>query len=291
MTSTYSTRTINPVYVRLGLLTLGILAVGLFIYNPAVIELASAVVHREGSSHGVFVPFLSIAFLWRKREILKKLEPRSDYVGFPFLALGLTPAIFDIPSYEIRILGLILILGGLVVVFLGMEILKAVAFPLFFLITMIPLPEDFYMTLANHIRDVTLGGSAWLMSMLGIPFLKNGLVIQLHNAVLNVNIGCSGIRYLVSYFVFGLAYAYMFRKSAWSRLGLVGLTIPISVSASILRLTAIFTLTHVFGPRMAEYWPHVLTSWAVFFIVLVFCISLDRFVFTKQLSEQTAFPL
>jgi exosortase len=120
----------------------------------------------------------------------------------------------------------------------------------------------------------------------GITFYKEGLLIHLPNAVLSIAIGCSGIRYLVSYFVFGIAYAYLYREASKSRLLVVLSTIPISLAASVCRLTAIFILTYIFGPRMAEYWPHVFISWSVFFGVLLIGISADRFFYTKYIEAK-----
>ena len=45
--------------------------VGIILYSSIVPELFSSVLRREGSSHGVFVPLLSLYFLWRKRAELK----------------------------------------------------------------------------------------------------------------------------------------------------------------------------------------------------------------------------
>ena len=71
----------------------------------------------------------------------------------------------------------------------------------------IPLPKDIHLALANNIRNISFGGSSWIISLLGVPFNKEGLLIYLPNAVLKVNLGCSGIRYLISYFVFGIPYS------------------------------------------------------------------------------------
>ena len=63
------------------------------------------------------------------------------------------------------------------------------------------------------------------------------------------------------------------------------LTIPISLLASTLRLTFIALLAYYVGPHMAEYWPHVITSWAVFFAVLAFFIALDQGVLVRRARE------
>ena len=49
---------------------------GLIFYNQAIVRIFSVVTHREGSSHGVFVPFLAAYFLWLKWDTIKttKLE-------------------------------------------------------------------------------------------------------------------------------------------------------------------------------------------------------------------------
>jgi exosortase len=142
---------------------------------------------------------------------------------------------------------------------------------------MIPIPENIYESMANYTRHISFGGSLKIISLLGISYFKEGWMIQLPNALLKVATSCSGIRYLISYFVFGLAYAWLYRETTGGRLLLVALTIPVSLFASICRLTAIFILTYNFGPRMAEHWPHIFISWIVFFVILITCIAADQF--------------
>jgi exosortase len=142
---------------------------------------------------------------------------------------------------------------------------------------MIPIPEDLYKTLANYLRHISTDGSLKIVSLLGIPYFKEGWLVQLPNALLKVNIGCSGIRYLISYVVFGIAYAWLYRDKVSSRVLIVALTIPISLFASICRLTAIFILTYTFGPYMAEHRPHIITSWIVFFVILITSIAADQY--------------
>jgi exosortase len=142
---------------------------------------------------------------------------------------------------------------------------------------MIPIPENIYESMANYTRHISFGGSLKIISLLGISYFKEGWMIQLPNALLKVATSCSGIRYLISYFVFGLAYAWLYRETTGRRLLVVALTIPVSLFASICRLTAIFILTYNFGPRMAEHWPHIFISWIVFFVILITCIAADQF--------------
>lgn len=205
------------------------------------------------------------------------MEPAYDLFGLPLIIIGLIGPLLDIGEFYLQSISFFVFVAGLIWVMMGKNIIREVSFPLFFLITMIPLPTDFYLDLAGLMRDITFGTSSWLISVLGIPYFKIGYVIHIPNAALQVNLGCSGVRYLISYFVFAMAYAYISRERVTSRLLVIGSSIPISIMASTLRLVAIISLAHIFGRHMAEYWPHVIISWSVFFGVLILSIGLDQF--------------
>lgn len=259
---------------------------GLFLYQTAVIEVFSAVIHREGSSHGIFVPFITLYFIWLKRDIIRDIEPRSDYLGIVLIVVGAIVPLFHMGNFQLHFLCFIVLIAGLFFTFFGRTFFKEISFPIFFLITMIPIPEDIYESLANFTRHISFGGSLKIISLLGIPYLKEGWLIQLPNALLKVAISCSGIRYLISYVVFGIAYAWLYRDKVSSRALIVALTMPISFFASICRLTAIFILTYTFGPRMAEHWPHIIISWTVFFVILITSITADQY-FQKRRYVRT----
>ena len=136
--------------------------------------------------------------------------------------------------------------------------------------------------MADWVRAGTIGMSTRVIAILGVSLAREGLMIHLPNTVLRINIGCSGIRYLLSYFVFGVAYSYLYRKTIGQRFLVVAVTIPISLLASTLRLTAIVLLTYYVGAHMAEHWPHVITSWLVFVSVLAFFVGVDRWLMGRR---------
>jgi exosortase len=263
---------------RLSIAALIAILAGLFLYRSAIIQVILAVIDRQGSSHGVFIPFLTFFFIWIRRNALKEIGYRYNCWGIILIVPGIFPILFRGDSFQIRFIGYIFVLSGISLTFLGWGIFRQIAFPLFFLITMTPLPMNLYDPLANYSRHIAFGGALKIISLFGIPYMKDGWVIHLPNAVLRVAIACSGIRYLISYFVFGLAYAWLFKRTIKGRLLIVALTIPVSHVASILRLTAIFTLAYTVSPRLAEHWPHIFISWTVFGIVLVGTIAADQYL-------------
>jgi exosortase len=264
-------------YYRLSIFIILAILAGMFIYKAAIIQVISAVIHREGSSHGIFVPFVSLYFIWLKRDIIRDIKPQFDYLGVTLIIIGGIVPLFHMINFQLRFLCFIVFFAGLFFTFFGRNFFKEISFPIFFLITMIPIPENVYQTLANYTRHISFNGSLKIISLLGIPYFKQGWSVQFPNAVLKVAIACSGIRYLISYFVFGIAYAWLYKTTVRRMLLIILLTIPISLFASILRLTAIFIMTDTFGPRMAEHWPHIIISWIVFFTILLASIAMDQY--------------
>lgn len=255
------------------------------LYHTSLFNLVSAVIHRDGSSHGVFIPFISAWFIWQKWDLLKKIDLRVDLLGIPLLLIGFIFPFLHFGSWHLECICFLVLSTGAVILFLGTPFFREISFPMLFLIVMIPIPDGTYRHMADITRDITFGGSEWVISVLGLTYFRDGYILHLPNAVLHVAESCSGIRYLISYFVFGIAYAYLTREKNWKRLAVVISTIPISLLASIGRLTVIFLATYYISPKMAAHWPHIFLSWTVFFVVLIIAIGTDQH-FQKRFEKK-----
>ncbi len=257
-------------------------AISTIVFWPSVYKIGYGVLHRYGSSHGVFIPFLSMYFIYLKRDVLKPLPVTFWWPGIAAVPiLLLAPYLFP-ASMDLQFMAYVLFIALATMACLGKQIGRAVLFPILFIATMIPIPRDLYDTIADLTRHITFTAALSILSIFNIPFYRDGWLIKLPNALLEVAISCSGIRYLISYFVFGIAYAYLFRKTSTGRALLVLATIPISLAASSLRLTIIFLATYFISPRMAAPWPHVILSWCVFFTILFGLITLDQHGLVKR---------
>ncbi|MBE0656236.1 MAG: archaeosortase/exosortase family protein [Bryobacteraceae bacterium] len=121
----------------------------------------------------------------------------------------------------------------------GTAAVKAAAFPLAFLLLMAPIPE-FLM----HKAEVALQyGSAdvthVLMKLAGMTFFREGLTFSLPGLNIEVAEECSGIRSSTVFWITAAAAGYMFLRSAWSRLALIVLTVPILVFKNAVRITTL----------------------------------------------------
>ena len=167
---------------------------------------------------------------------------------------------------------------GLTLAVFGREVFRLVAFPLIFLAAMVPLPASIYGQVADWMRWTATWGSVTLAQALGVTIFRDGYDVYLPTIQLHVGLSCSGIRYLVSYLVFGAAYAFLFKKSTKARLLTVLAVLPLSVAASVMRLSVIFGSVYHIGPYLAEHRPHVVLSWSVFMVFLLGAIGADQYL-------------
>ena len=254
---------------------------GLTIYLDPLYSLLADVLHRTGSSHGLFVPFICGYLIWLKLDKIKGIKPQTALLpggavmvaGFVLFFLGLSGA-----GYPLPVLSFLLVAAGILLVLFGQEVFKEVSFPLFFLAAMIPLPEAVYSQVSDWMRYASTWGAVTLLEPLGIPLHREGYDIYLPNMHLVVNEACSGIRYLLSYLVFSLAYAFRFKESGKARILVVIAALPLSVVGGVLRLSFVFSTAYYIGPVMIERRPHELLSWSVFAVLLVATVGVDRYL-------------
>jgi exosortase len=270
---------------RVLILVAVLMGLGLTLYGKYLYALSVAVLNREGSSHGLFVPFISAYLIWLKLDKIKNVPIKMAWL--PGVALAAAGGVLFVlgqgrEGFSFPVLSFLLVAGGLILVLFGTQVFKQVGFPLFFLGAMIPLHPAVDQWIADRMARTSTWGAVILARLMGVSLLREGLDIHLPDTHLYIAHGCSGIRYLLSYSVFGLAYAFRFKKSAAGRALVVLGAVPLSIIGGMLRLSIIFVSAYYIGPIMVEHRPHVLLSWSVFTFLLVSVIVIDQYVSKKR---------
>ena len=91
----------NPKTTRIAIFIILSALAGAVFYHEAIAKIFTVVTHREGSSHGVFVPFLAIYFLWLKWDTIKVTKLETGYPGIVLIIIGLIFPIFHIGTFHI----------------------------------------------------------------------------------------------------------------------------------------------------------------------------------------------
>lgn len=197
--------------------------------------------NRYGFSHGFLVPLVSLYLAWLQWPRLRLIPVQPAIVpGWLWL---LVATVFLLASEIAGILttgslAFILVLAGLVLLLCGYTYLKALAFPLAYLIFMTPVLDGLTEPLEWPFQLLTASMSASMLQALGIPvFLENDIHIILPTVTLEVVRECSGAGLLIAVLAIGLPLAYLTLQAWWSRIALVLSSVMVAIVANWVRVT------------------------------------------------------
>jgi exosortase D (VPLPA-CTERM-specific) len=97
---------------------------------------------------------------------------------------------------------------------------------------------------------------------------REGNIIDLGFAQLQVVDACSGLRYLYPLIVMGLLLSYFYKAAFWKKIILVISTVPITIVTNSLRIALTGILYEAWGPEVAEGFFHGFSGWFIFMLGL-----------------------
>jgi exosortase len=243
------------------------------VYFPTITHLVEQWSTDEDVGHGFFVPVVAGYIAWQRREELLAIERKPAWWGLGFMGWGALQGLVGTLGAELflqRSAILISLLGVLLVVG-GVRLVKALAFPLLLLPFMIPIPTVIYNQITFPLQLFASRVAEGILSVIGIPVLRDGNVLELASQKLSVAEACSGIRSLLSLSFLSLVYAYFFDQKVWMRWLLLILTIPIAILANAGRVTITGILSEI-DTDLAHGFFHSLEGWIIFLIALVMLV-------------------
>lgn len=245
-----------------------------YMYADSLVFLFSRWFGTEDYSHGIFVPFISGYLIWQSRHRLSQIVKEKSWLGLPIIAVGLVLYVIGELSTLFIVLhvSLWIVFLGLAITLLGVRGTKAVAFPLGYLLTAIPLPTFLYAGLSSKLQLWSSSLGVGCLQFVGVMAFREGNVIDLGPVQLQVIEACSGIRYLLPLTSLALLCAYLFKDKMWKRVVLVLSAIPISILINGFRIGTIGVLVELYGKGAAEGFYHLFEGWVIFMVSLALLI-------------------
>ncbi|MGC9196981.1 MAG: exosortase/archaeosortase family protein, partial [Syntrophobacteraceae bacterium] len=226
----------------------------LLLYAPVLAPLVRDWINLPDFSQGFVIVPISLYLVWQKRETLRNTPPTPSNWGLLVLAFGLL--LFFLGSLGAEIFtqrfSLLVVIAGIVLFLLGKDHLKSLAFPLAFLIFMIPPPSILFQKITFPMQLFASGCAYHMLDFWAIPAIREGNVLYLPNITLNVVGACSGIRSLIALLTLATLLAYFKNKALWQRSLVIFSTIPIAIFVNALRVFLTALLSYHFGARAAE---------------------------------------
>jgi exosortase len=245
------------------------------LYAPVLMQLVVQWWQDPDYGHGFFVPLFSVYVLWRQRKQWTKTEINPSNFGLLVMlgAVGLLLAGSLGAELFTSRFSLLVLLAGLIIFWAGWKILGAIAFPLSFLIFMIPIPAIIYNQITFPLQLLASRFGAFWLDLVRVPVLRDGNVLVLSNYSLEIVEACSGIRSLMALVTLAVAYGYFLEPRRWVRYVLVILMIPTAIVSNGIRIMGAGVMAHRFGPAAAEGFLHEFSGWVIFLVALALMLA------------------
>jgi exosortase len=231
-------------------------------------------------SHGFLIVPLALYFAWERRVQLRAIRVRPTWFGLVVFAGGIFVLLAGLLGSELFLsrISLLGVLSGIILFLFGWAHLRALAFPVAFLLLMIPLPALIFNQIAFPLQLVASRAGEFAISSANIPVLREGNVLVLANTSLEVAEACSGIRSLISLLTLGIVFGYFSDPRGWVRTVIALSTIPVAIISNGARVAGTGIAAHYWGPSVAEGFFHEFSGWVVFTVAFVLMLALQQLI-------------
>ncbi len=243
---------------------------------------------RNDYSHGFLVPFITFYLIWIRRDRLKAITIKPNYIGglclmmigSLLLILGKTGGILLIQG-----VALIVMIMGITLTFLGLEYIKSIFLPLLYLFLMLPILEvGSSETIHWPFQLLSAKMAFFVLMLLGIPVSNNVQYLELPTVSLEVAPECSGLNYLISIIAIAIPLAYLTQRDWRRKISLVVFAVIVGIMANWFRVVLIALWAYSGGSVVHGPW-HIFKGIFVSIVGFIF-LFIGSLVLNKNSSDR-----
>ncbi|MBW2495084.1 MAG: exosortase/archaeosortase family protein [Deltaproteobacteria bacterium] len=246
-------------------------------FLPALIALIGVWTSVDYYSHGFLVPLVAYWAAARSRTRFAISESRDRRALIAAIAVVLLYATgLATGSVSLQGLALVAAVASCALYLGGSRGLRVLAFPLAFLVFMLPLPPDWLTPLIVELQLMVSAAAVEMLGWFGSAVVRSGNVIQLPAGdTLFVAEACSGITSLVTLTPLAIVLAYFTEKTLARRLTLVLAVVPAAMLGNLLRVIVTVLAAERYGAEAATgNWLHESAGMLTFALACLALIGL-----------------
>ena len=263
-----------------GILPFAILLGGFaLLYLPTLWDWLQGTWDQETQGHELVILVASAWLLFRQRHLLTRLPAaRTPAYGNALLVLALGVYVVGRSQQILRLelLSLTLLLAALLLRYKGPAGIKKAWFPLAFQLFALPLPFELVLALTGPLKAGASAAATWLLSAMGYPVGRSGVVMTIGQYQLLVTEACAGLQTMFTLEAMGLLYASLMHRDSTLRNAILAvLVLPVSFFANVIRVMALALVTYHFGDAAGQGFLHGFAGLLLFLVALLLIVAID----------------
>jgi exosortase A len=259
-------------WLRHAAMLAGVWTALLLLFRGDAIDLATIYWTNTTFGHCLFVAPVIVWLVWQRRAELAQVAPQGWAPGLAVVAAGgIGWVLGDAAGVALfRHAGLVLMLQGAVVSVLGLNVTRALLFPIAYMAFLVPF-GDF---LEGPLQTLTVKMVMPLLHLFGVPASVDGVLITTSNGYFEVAEACSGAKFVIAMIAFGVLVANVCYLRWTRRAAFLAMALIVPVIANGLR---------AFGTIYAAWWTsveaatgmdHIVYGWVFFAAVMAAVLAI-----------------
>jgi exosortase A len=238
----------------------------LFLFRGTAGSIVSVWHSSADYAYGYGVIPVAAFLIWDRRAALAGRSPRSEPRALIAVAVtGLFWILGDVTGLQAvmqyALVGMILASWTAI---LGAEIMRAVAFPLGFLLFTVPFGDILLPALIETTVRLTMAAC----HLTGIPVVRHLSYLKIPGGEFQIVVTCAGLRFLTASVVLGYAYACLTFRSPMRRTLFLASSVAAAILANGFRVYSIVTIGYLSNMRSPLIHHHYTYGWFVFCIAM-----------------------
>ncbi|MGI0084075.1 MAG: exosortase/archaeosortase family protein [Nitrososphaerales archaeon] len=234
-----------------------LVAVSVVVYYRKFAFLVAYAWSHDSSSQTLIIPLISLFLIYSAR---KRIFARTNASGLQGIAAVLTGGFLSWAagwtslhlegneSLSLFALSLVVIWIGAFLLCYGAAAARAGAFPLLFLLLMIPLPDPLLNWLTHLLQQGSTETAYLIFRALGIPVLRRGFLLSVPGVTIEVAKECSSIRSSMALLITCLLAAHLYLRTLWKIVLFALLSLPMAVVKNGIRIATLTLLSVYVNP-------------------------------------------
>jgi exosortase len=248
--------------------------------EPGIVALARNYWSTEQGAAG---PIILLTGLWLLHHEAKAFRTVHERFAMWLVPIGLlivgacTVAASVTAKQWLQLLGIYVSLALVLYGVIGRRQWLNLRAPILYLAFVIPPPDNITVSLTHALKDLVANASVGVLSQLGYPAARDGVLLYMGQYELVVAAACSGMNSIVSLAAIGLFYVYLLHRAHMRYAALLAvLMIPVALFANAVRVVGLLLITYYAGDAAGQGILHEAAGLFIFVVALTTLIGIDR---------------
>jgi exosortase A len=269
---------------RRHLLALGAVVVSILIlFARDVADMANQWWNSSTYGHCLFILPLVGWLVWQRRHEVAQVEPRAWLPGLVVLGVAAFGWLVGEAAGValIRHTALIGMVQASVLTILGPAALRALLFPVFYLVFLIPFGDEFVAPMQTITAKMTMG----LLHLAQVPAHIDGVFITIPKGWFEVAEACAGVKFLVAMVAYGALVANVCFRSWRRRAAFMALCVIAPILANGVRAFGTIYAAHLTSVESATGFDHIIYGWFFFAFVMLAVMAIGWRFFDRKIGD------